>query len=320
MKHIESDYLIVRVGNKNMLVLATGKTVGILVNTMMNKEVETIKFSPDTDLLCVLGPDPEPGSSAFGCTVRPVHDMGEISGMPKLVCLGRPEDIKKTSRKALKRLPKIIDKYRLKEAVRRCTRISFVQQSGTKTHTFRSKFRKEEWADEINIFLDQDNVIEDVYQRLLIALGESVYTHLVATSRKAKWIVLFNKLRNVHRLDKATLADLLQDFLQSGDAKDVKNVVSEDMLPFVDLIFRTIARQRQVSVRELELLAEAKPEAVADMWPGEIEVVEGRPDMDKAVLKSPQTLFAHTFARHVNGVDVGKTLRKAMKNSLKEIA
>ncbi|AQT28685.1 putative peptidase [Erwinia phage vB_EamM_Yoloswag] len=319
MKHKENDYLVVRSGNKNVLVLATGKTVGILANTMHLPEVETIKFSPSVDLLCVLGADPEPGASAFGVTVRPYHSLPDISPLPKMHLYGRPDEIRKSARIGVKRLPKIIDKYRLHEALRRLGAINFVQQSGSKTHSFKSKFRKEEWQDEITIFLDSTAVGEDVYNRLLYALGESVWTHLLTSKRKVRWLMTFNKLRNVHRLDKATLATLLEDFLNAGDAKDVKNVVSEDLLPFVDLVFRSIARQRSISVRELELIAQQDSAAVAELWPGEIEVAEGRPDLEKAAMKNAQSLFAYTFARHVTGIDVGKTLRKAIKNSLKEI-
>jgi len=319
MKHNENDYLVVRSGNKNVLVLATGKTVGILANTMHKSEVETIKFSPSVDVLCVLGADPEPGASAFGVTVRPYHSLPDISTLPKMHLYGRPDEVRKAARVGLKRLPKIVDKYNLHEAIRRMTAINFVQQGGSKTHTFRSRFKKEEWQDELTVYLDSTHVGEDVYNRLLYGIGESIWTHLLSSKRKVRWLVLFNKLRNVHRLDKEVLAGLLEDFLHAGDAKDVKNVVSEDLLPFVDLIFRSIARQRSISVRELELMAQQDGTSVADLWPGEIEVAEGRPDLEKAAMKNAPSLFAYTFARHVSGVDVGKTLRKAIKNSLKEV-
>ena len=319
MKHKENDYLVVRSGNKNVLVLATGKTVGILANTLHLGEVETIKFSPSVDVLCVLGQDPEPGASAFGVTVRPYHSLPDISTLPKMHLYGRPDEVRKAARTGVKKLIKIVQKYKLAEAVRRMKAINFVQQSGSKTHSFRSRFRKEEWHDELTVFLDSSSVGEDVYNRLLSGLGESVWTHLLTSKRKVRWLVLFNKLRNVHRLDKQVLAGLLEDFLQTGDAKDVKNIVSEDLLPFVDLVFRSIARQRSISVRELELMAEQDGTTVADLWPGEIEVAEGRPDIEKAAMKNAQSLFAYTFARHVSGIDVGKTLRKAIKNSLKEV-
>lgn len=319
MKHKENDYLVIRSGNKNVLVLATGKTVGILASTLHLSEVETIKFSPSVDVLCVLGADPEPGASAFGVTVRPYHSLPDISSLPKMHLYGRPEEVRKAARIGLKKIPKIVNKYGLHEAIRRMTALNFVQQSGSKTHAFRSRFKKEEWQDELTVYLDSSSVGEDVYNRLLYGLGESVWTHLLSSKRKVRWLVLFNKLRNVHRLEKDVLATLLEDFIQAGDAKDVKNVVSEDLLPFVDLVFRSIARQRSISVRELELMAQQDSTTVADLWPGEIEVAEGRPDIEKAAMKSASSLFAYTFARHVSGIDVGKTLRKAIKNSLKEV-
>lgn len=319
MKYNENDYIVVRVGNKNQLVLATGKTVGILVSTLDKDEAETIKFSPSVDVLCVLGPDPEPGASVFGVTVRPYHALPAISSMPKMSLYGRPEEVRKLCRGGIKKMIKTVDKYKLNEAVRRMRVINFIQQEGSKTHTFRSKFKKEEWQDELSVFVTPDLISEDVYTRLMYALGESVWTHLLTSKRKVRWILLFNKLRNVRRLDKESLSALLEDFLQSGDAKDVKNVVSDDLLPFVDLAFRSISRQRSISVRELELIAQQDSVAVASLWPGEIEIAEGRPDLEKAAMKSAQSLFAHTFTRHIMGVEVGKTLRKAIKNSLKEI-
>lgn len=320
MKHSENDYLVVRQGNKNHLVLATGNTVGLLANTMGTPDPETIKFSPKAgDVLCVLGPDPEPGMSVCGVTVRPYASMPVYGGLPRLSLFGREAEVAKACRMGVKKLPKVIEKYHLAEAVRRCKQINFVQQSGSKTHAFRSKFRKDEWHDEMTVFVDRDVLSVDVYNRLMIALGESVWTHLLSSKRKVRWMMLFNKLRNVHKIDKKTLNDLMEDFQRAGDAKDVKNVVSEELLPFVDLIFRTIARQSSMSVRELELIAANDSQAVAELWPGEIQVAEGRPDLDKAIMKNPTTLFANVFAKHIDGVDVGKTLRKAIKNSLKEI-
>jgi 5S rRNA maturation endonuclease (ribonuclease M5) len=245
--------------------------------------------------------------------------MPTISGLPRFNLYGREAEVRKCCVKGLKRLPKLIEKHKLHEAIRRCATINFIQQTGSKTHSFRSKFKKDEWQDEISIFVDRDSMGQDVYNRLLIAIGESVWTHLLSSKRKVRWMMLFNKLRNVHKLDKKVLTDLMEDFQRAGDAKDVKNVVSEDLLPFVDLIFRTIARQNSISVRELELIAAQDSAAVAELWPGEIQVAEGRPDLDKAVMKNPTTLFANVFAKHVDGIDVGKTLRKAMKNSLKEV-
>lgn len=320
MKHHEKDYLVVRQGNKNHLVLATGKTVGIMANTLSLPESQTIKFSPSAgDVLCVLGPDPEPGISVCGVTVRPYVAMPVIGGLPRIVLYGRESEVAKACMKGLKKFPKVIEKYKLHEAMRRCKTINFIQQSGSKTHAFRSKFKKDEWHDEISVFVDRDCVSVDVYNRLMLALGESVWTHLLSSKRKVRWMMLFKKLRNVQRITQTHLEGLLEDFQRAGDAKDVKNVVSEDLLPFVDLIFRTIARQNAISVRELELIASTDSAAVAELWPGEIQIAEGRPDLDKAVMKNPTTLFAHVFARHVDGIDVGKTLRKAIKNSLKEI-
>ncbi|QZE56075.1 hypothetical protein pEaSNUABM52_00217 [Erwinia phage pEp_SNUABM_52] len=319
MKHREKDYVVVRQGNKNLLVLATGKTVGLAANSLHLPEPVVIKFLPSTDLLCVLGDDPEPGSSVFGVTVRPHVGLPAISDMPALHLYGRESEVRKACMIGVKKLPKLIDKYKLREAVRRMASINFIQQSGSKTHSFRTKFRKDEWHDEVSVFVDRDCVSVDVYNRLLLALGESVWTHLVSSKRKVRWMVMFKKLRNVQKIDQKTLTELMEDFQRAGDAKDVKNVVSEDLLPFVDIIFRTIARQNSISVRELELIAGQDSAAIADLWPGEIQIAGGRPDLDKAVMKNPTTLFAHVFAKHIDGIDVGKSLRKAMKNSLKEI-
>lgn len=320
MKHSPNDYLVVRQGNKNHLVLATGKTVGLLANTLGTPDPESIKFSPKAgDVLAVLGKDPEPGTSAFGVTVRPYVSMQTIGGLPKLALYGREAEVSTACRKGLKKLPKVVDKYHLQEALSRCKQISFVQQSGSKTHSFRTKFKKDEWSDEITVFVDRDCVSVDVYNRLMLALGESVWTHLISSKRKVRWMMLFKKLRNVQKITQTHLEGLLEDFQRAGDAKDVKNVVSEDLLPFVDLIFRTIARQNAISVRELELIAANDSAAVAELWPGELQIAEGRPDLDKAVMKNPTTLFSHVFAKHIEGIDMGKTLRKAIKNSLKEI-
>ncbi|AXG66923.1 peptidase [Dickeya phage vB_DsoM_JA29] len=319
MKHRAGEYLVVRSGNKNVLVLATGKTVGYLVNTLSSEEPTTIKFSAKYDILAILGKDPEPGQKVFGVGITPYVGLKQISGMPALNLYGREEQVGKAIRIACKKFPSYVEKYGVGEALRRCKEINFNQVSGgSKTHDFKTKFAKEEWHDSFNICVNKDSLSQDVTNNMLLALGESIYQHLVPTKRKIKWILLLNKLRNVQKLDQETLIGFLDDFLKAGDAKDVKNLVSEDLLPFTDIILRSIARQRVMSVKELELLAQNDSEAIAKFWPAELEVSDARPDIDKSAMKSARALFAYSFSRFAQGIDLGKTLNKAVRLTVKE--
>lgn len=320
MKHREGEYLIVRSGNKNVLVLATGKQVGYLVNTLASSDPTTIKFSAKYDILAILGKDPEPGQKVFGVSITPHVGLKQVVGMPAMNLYGREEQVGKAIRIACKKFPAVIEKYGVGEAMRRCKEINFNQVSGgSKTHDFKTKFAKEEWHDAFNICVNKDSLSQDVTNNMLLALGESVYQHLVPTKRKIKWILLLNKLRNVQKLDQDTLVGFLDDFLKAGDAKDVKNLVSEDLLPFTDIILRSVARQRVMSVKELELLAQNDSEAITKFWPAELEVSDARPDIDKSAMKSARALFSYSFSRFVQGVDLGKTLNKAVRLSVKEI-
>lgn len=321
MKHREGEYLVVRSGNKNVLVLATGKTVGYLVSSLSTSDPTTIKFSAKYDILAILGKDPEPGQKVFGVGITPYATMKQIMGLPALNLYGREDQVGKAIRIALKKFPAIVEKYHVGEALRRCKQINFNQVSGgSKTHDFKTKFQKEEWNDSFGIYVTKDSLSQDVTNNLLLALGESVYQHLVPTKRKIKWILLLNKLRNLHKIDQDTLVTLLEDFIKTGDAKDVKNVVTEELLPFIDIIFRGIARQRMMTVKELELLAQNDSEAVAKFWPAEFEVSDARPDIDKSAMKSARALFAYSFSRFVQGVDLGKTLNKAVRLTVKEFS
>lgn len=320
MKHRANEYLIVRSGNKNVLVLATGKSVGLIASTMATPDPTVIKFSPKFDILAILGKDPEPGQKVFGVNITPYVGLKQIVGLPALNLYGREEQVGKAIRLGLKQFIPMIEKYGLAESIRRTKEINFNQISGgSKTHDFKTKFAKEEWQDSLGIYVTKDMLSAQVLNNLLLALGESVYQHLISTKRKIKWILLLNKLRNIHKLDQETLNGFLDDFLKAGDAKDVKNLVSEDLLPFTDIILRSIARQRMMTVKELELLAQNDGEAIAKFWPAEIEVSDARPDIEKFAMKSARMLFAYSFSRFAQGTDLGKTLNKAMRLSLKEI-
>lgn len=321
MKHRAGEYIVVRSGDKNLLVLATGKSVGYIASTLSTTDPTTIKFSPKFDIMAILGKDPEPGQKVFGVSISPYVEMKQVVDMPKMNLFGRDDQVGKAIRIAVKKFMPYISKYSLQECIRRCKTINFVQLSGgNKTHDFKSKFAKEEWNDTITIYVTKDCVSQDIINRLLLALGDSVYQHLIVSRRKVKWILLLQKLRNIQKLDQVTLVGFLDDFIRAGDAKDVKGLVSEDLLPFTDLILRSIARQRQVSVKELELLAQNDAEAIVKFWPNELEVSEGRPDIDKSAMKSSKALFGYSLARFVQGTDLGKTLNKAMRNALKELS
>lgn len=319
MKHRTGEYLVVRSGNKNVLVLATGKSVGYLVSSLATADPTIIKFSAKYDILAILGKDPEPGQKVFGVNVTPHVGLKQIAGMPALNLYGREEQVGKAIRIACKKFPDFIDKYGVSEALRRCKQINFNQVSGgSKTHDFKTKFQKEEWNDTFNICVTKDSLSQNVTNNMLLALGESVYQHLVPTKRKIKWILLLNKLRNVQKLDQETLIGFLDDFIKTGDAKDVKNLVSEELLPFTDIILRSIARQRLMTVKELELIAQNDSEQIVKFWPAELEVSDARPDIEKSAMKSARALFAYSFCRFVQGVDLGKTLNKQVRLTVKE--
>lgn len=314
MNYEENDHLIIRSGNKNMLIRATGKKVGL--QPEYGGDAESIPFSKH-DVIANIGPDPEPGMSLLGCVFKPRRTLPVVDGWPKLVLYGSDELIKRIT-KAVKRTQKRVEANKFEEVLRRCTQVSFMQQQTKKSHVFRSKFQKEQWQDQITVFVDENMIVEDIEHNLLRAITESVHLHQTDLKRKIKWIVTFNKLRNIKKLSKDQLDGMLEDLINQGDCTDVKNVLPEELLPISDIIFRQIARTHSISLRELEALI-SEPETLRDMWPSELQIAEGRPDIDKSVLKSVTTLFSWAVTQHLLGTEVGKTLRKAVKNTLKEI-
>lgn len=310
----ENDHLIIAYGSKNILIQVTGKKIGL--QPELGIDAETVQFTKH-DVVANIGTEPEPGLSLLGCTFMPRHALPVFERCPTLVLFGHP-DLSKRCTKAFKRLLKTAEKYNMTEALNRCTQISFVQQTTKKTHKFSSKFLKDIWQDQISVFVDEKMVVEDIENNLLRALTESVHFHLLGMKRRVKWLVLFNKLRSIKKLTSDQLQTILEDFIEQGDAKDVKNVMHEDIVPVADMVFKQIARANAISVRELEQLT-SEPETLREIWPAEIQIAEGRPDLDRSILRSVTTLFSYAVTSHLTGVDVGKTLTKAVKNTLKDL-
>lgn len=314
MKFKDDDFLIVRTGDKNLLVRALGKTL-VQLN---NPQEENIKIDPKEDVVCVLGPNPQSGSSAFGVKIEPYRATIAISNFPECPVYGSVKAKKKVS-KAIMKFMKLIKKYNLYEPVRNVKTIKAIEVQKLKPATYKSKFKGDHWQDQITIYFNKEQKSDEIVEQLMFAFAQSAYQHLLSKKRKAKWISCHAKLRNMKRLTKKDLASVLEEFLTCGDARDTKNTLSDEILPFADIIFRTIARTRSVSIQDLELLAEQQPEVLADFWPSEIEIAEGRPDLDKAVLRSPQILFATAFTKNHYKIDLGKTISKNLRLSLKEM-
>lgn len=314
MKFKEDDFLIVRSGDKNILVRALGKTL-VQLN---NAQDENIKIDPKEDVVCVLGPNPQSGTSAFGVRIEPYRDTIAISNFPECPVYGSLKARKKVA-KAIMKFAKLVKKYNLYEPLRNVKQFKAIEVQKPKPSTYKAKFKGDHWQDQVTIYFTREQKSDEILEQLLYAFSLSAFQHLLSKKRKAKWISCHSKLRNMKRLSKEDLASVLEEFLSCGDARDTKNTLSEDILPFADIIFRTVARTRSVSVQDLELLAEQQPEVLADFWPSEIEIAEGRPDLDKAILRSPQILFATALTKHHYNVDLGKTISKNLRLSLKEI-
>ncbi len=316
MRYDTGDHLVVRLGDKNKMILVTGKKIGIAPDASPDDN-ETIGFSK-LDILANIGEAPEPGTTLFGTTYRPRHGLPVVDGWPKLVLFGNHELSKKII-KAVKRIDKVVEKNRFGEVLNRCPEIHFIQLPiAKKTHTFRSKFQKEAWNDQIIIFVDDNMIVEDIEQNLLRAISESVYTHLLDIRRTIKWLLLFKKLRNVKRLKQDEMRHLYDALVEQKDCTDAKLVLSDELAELSDSAYKMIARENAISLRDLEKLI-SEPERLEEMWPAELTFSLGRPDIDKAALRSVQNLFSHSMTLHLTGTDVGKSLKKALKNTLKEL-
>lgn len=315
MNYDTGDHLVVRLGDKNKLILVTGKKIG-LAPEASDEEAETIGFSKH-DIIANIGPNPTPGVALLGTIYRPRKGLPMVDGMPKLVLFGDHE-LSKNIVKAAKRVRKVIEKNKFTESIQRCPEIHFMQvPEAKKSHTFRSKFQKEEWADQIVIFVDDNQIVEDIEQNLLRAIGDSVFQHQINISRHIKWLILFSKLRNVKRLNSADMNTLYNALIEQKDCSDAKIVLSDELAELSDSAYKMVAKENAISMRDLEKLV-SEPDRLMDMWPSELKFTQGRPDIDKAALRSAQTLFSYSLTQHLTGTEVGKSLRKALKNTLKE--
>lgn len=315
MKYDIGDHLVVRLGDKNKMILVTGKKIGLAPDAS-DEEAETIGFSRH-DILANIGAEPAPGTTLFGTTYRPRRGLPVVDGMPKLVLFGQA-DLSKKIVKACKRILKVVEKNKFQESLQRCPEIHFVQlPEAKKTHTFKSKFQKEAWADQIIIYVDDNQIEEDIQHNLLRALGDSVFAHQIEISRHIKWLILFAKLRNVKRLSNGNMETLYDALIEQKDCTDAKLILSDELAEISDNAYKMVAKENAVSLRDLEKLV-SEPEKLRDMWPTELKFTQGRPDIDKAALRSAQTLFSYSLTQYLTGTDVGKSLTKALKNTLKE--
>lgn len=319
MKFSASDYIVVRVGNKNVLGIATGATTMLSMTGVERDDQQTISFSPKHDLMCVLGKDPEPGSSVLGVTVNRYLSTKSYGPAFPEVHMFCSKDLSKETLSALKMLLKLFEKHNVAESCRRMRNLYVMETAATKQESFSSKFAKEEWHDKATIYVRRGMIAEDILEQLLKVFGRAVYTHQLSTSRRTKWVLTYQKIRKLQLLEGADLEGILDAVITEGDLTDAKNLMTEEQLEVCDLVFKTVKSASGLSNSEIALLAENDADALRRIWPTSVQIHRDRPDLPKPSVRNTQSLFAYSFMYQLTKKDAGKTLSKAMKFTLKEL-
>lgn len=318
MKFSKNDYIVVREANKNVLGIVTGPKNMTVVDGIEGDNVRSIKFDPKYDLMAVLGKSPENGAKVLGVTVKTFLESRVYDGFPN-VHMFCDKSLAKNVDKAIKRVIKIIGKHKTREAVRRAHTIYVMQTSGAKTHAYRSSFKKEEWKDTLTVYVRPTSDVDEIVENMLLAFGESFYTHLISTERKTKWILGYHRMKNVRCVDHDSLTDVLEAFKQEGDVRDVKNILSDEVAEISDFVFKYVSRVTGVSTSELQTIAATDSDKLDALWPTEILIPNAREDIPKYAMSKVASLFAYAYMMAATKQNPGKTLTKLMKFTLKEL-
>ncbi len=321
MRVADNDYIIAKVGFKNMLVLVTSaKDHSGYPETDPDLDTgeKTIKYNPD-EIVANLGASPAFGK-AFGINIEPFshtikHSFwGNINFYRKL-------DAKES--KALKR-----GFAKAKEALEKEDCFGFLpltveirNKQGKYAGKYVCKTDKKTSETRDRLVISAETLLDPVYNSYIVLheAGHGVWYRQVDDEIKTRWLKLYTKRIGVTKYKESDLKRVYDGFMDySGNINDyVKEMASDEDVLLIKEVLSYMFKKRRLDRHDILLLSESHSSMVLENWPTVAELTEAKADVSEYSCVNVREFFAECFAFYMGGKTLPRDVMKAMKNTLK---
>lgn len=312
------DYFIVNHKGKNRLCIKlAGGHRGVLENTMMLDEPETITYEPE-QVVCNLGKNPKPDT--YGkVKVRPYIKTIESKRFgPIHVCT-------KVDKKGLTALSKamhfVADWYE-KHATLAFLPLHAVYlypTHGKYAGMYYAKSKGVDITDEIHLF---PKTFEDVdYNKYVIAheFAHGLFHRCVPKDIRTRWLRLYQKRLKLSKVKQKQLEDLWESVsAYDGGLSAYKKEIADDQDSLIlKEVLGYFRRNHRMSEQDMDMMLTHDSESLQELWPSAAVLTEERPDISEYSLKNYHEFFAEAIAYHISGKKVPKDVLNGIEYTLK---
>lgn len=318
MKVKKGEYFIIRLGSakpqlaKCVELGENGRHTGFLERDKQTAadNIYRIEFE-DRDVLCVLGKFPKAGS-VYGVKVEPLLEKFESNFWGQVRIYQKMDDKRRNKLKdGLNQAKKL-----LKQADMPKLPIDLEVRQPHGKYSGWYKYQPQEERDITCIKPDEQ--FQNFMYVIMHEYGHGIYFRKLSLKGRARWINLYHEFVTLSQVTEKELTDILDDINSEGSIYDYLKSCEDDILLVVKHVLRHIQNVHGLNKKHLEIQLNSGNK-IDEYWPLQLEVSDKQIAITEYAKKSPEELFAETFAFYLTGAKINDKLAKAMKKTLDNV-
>lgn len=314
----KDDYIIVRVGKKNKLALAHSpkRNTCYIEDTLHSDEPQTFEYDEST-LIANLGKDPEQGT-AFGVNV--ILHYGEVKTDlgPMHYYRKTDDDEKKAIKIGIKNTVAKLANVGLSKILP-IQRVEVHPPKGKWAGSYQVKFNAGAADDKIKL---HPKILNDQTYNAYIFLheiGHAVWYRLVDEKTRSEWLEIYNGQTKVSKAKKQQMEDLCTALVSSQQSvKEFSSDVEEEELALLKDALSYLKKHHKMGATDVDVLLNQNSKVLASIWPTSASVSYTESLVSEYARTNVQELFAESFAYHLTGKELPKSIKKLLEKTLKK--
>lgn len=308
------DFLILDVEGKSRLARASDERRAILVQDLENEsDAVPVKFGK-RDVLANLGKSPRYGS-VHGVKVEILHKRNEHSYFgPIRFYTDFADDVMASFRTSMKQLQAKLQKQKLPQLP---LEIEVRNPRGKMKGTY--KYRPQKETDVMVLYLGPDDVgIDSMEYTFSHEYAHGLHARHVTNKTRANWVKLYHDFVVLSQVSKNDLKHIREGFEGVQDLAGFNRDQEEDIQLIIRQALRQVKQVHSLDKSHLQQLLSAG-ESLENIWPTTLEISSKELALTDYAKKSPEELFAESFAFQFTSRKLPKKIALAMDNTLSRL-
>lgn len=178
------------------------------------------------------------------------------------------------------------------------------------------KFMPKKDADVMCVKPPKNN--EDLHYIVWHEYGHGIWYRRMTSRQRLAWVQLYHTYVVPQEVKASDLEDIREEVEKAGSISDFLREADEQTTTIFKTIMRQITLIHGLTKKHLDL-ALTNGESIADYWPASLEISEKEVSITDYARKSPEELFAESFAHHIAGRKLPKKIRLLLETTLAKL-